>query len=121
MAESRIASVEGFQFSFHQEDPETPVRKVQYRWVVKDWVCQVEYKDEWSLFTLHEFNDGVFEPSAVQGVFSDFAGAAAVEVTTRWLERRIEEKTARIQRERILFLVGLAVVAALGLAAVSLR
>ena len=43
---------------------------------------------------LHEFNDGVFEPSAVQGVFSDFAGAAAVEVPTRWAFRSIPSTSA---------------------------
>ena len=99
MAESRIASVEGFQFSFHREDPERPVRKVMDRWVLQDWVCQVEYKGDWSHFTIHEFNDGVFEPSAVQGVFSDFPGAAAVEVTTRWLQRRIDEAVKQLSAQ----------------------
>ncbi|EME69368.1 hypothetical protein H261_13793 [Paramagnetospirillum caucaseum] len=121
MAESRIASVEGFQFSFHTQDPETPIRKVQDRWVKQDWACQVEYEGEWCLFTIHEFNDGVFEPSAVQGVFSDFAGAAAVEVTTRWLQRRLDEKDRAKRRQRDIFLGALAVVAALALAAISLR
>lgn len=121
MAESRIASVEGFQFSFHRQDPETPIRKVLDRWVLQDWVCQVEYEGEWCLFSIHEFNDGVFEPSAVQGVFSDFAGAAAVEVTTRWLQRRLEEKDRAKRRQRDIFLAALAIVAALALAAISLR
>lgn len=121
MAESRIASVEGFQFSFHREDPERPVRKVMDRWVLQDWVCQVEYKGDWSHFTIHEFNDGVFEPSAVQGVFSDFPGAAAVEVTTRWLQRRIDEKDLRNRRQRDIFLGALAIAIASALAAISLR
>jgi len=121
MAETRIASVEGFQFSFQREEAERPIRKVKDRWVLQDWVCQVEYKGEWSRFTLHEFNDGVFEPSATQGVFSDFAGAAAAEVSVRWLLRRIEEKDQRNRRQRDLFLVALAVMTALALAAISLR
>ena len=121
MAESRIASVEGNQLSFHRQDAETPVRKVQSRWVLQDWVCQVEYDGEWTTFILHEFNDGMFEPSSVQGVFTDFAGAAAVEVTTSWLQRRIEQKDRRNRRQRDIFLGALAVVAALALAALSLR
>jgi hypothetical protein len=121
MAESRIAYVEGYQLSFHRQDPQAPIRKVQSRWVFQDWLCQVEYQGDWSTFTVHEFNDGMFEPSAVQGVFSDFAGAAAVEVTTRWLQRRIEEKDAKMRRQRDMFLGGLAVVMALALAAISLR
>jgi hypothetical protein len=121
MAETRIAFVEGFQFLFHQEDAAKPARRVNSRWEVRDWACQVEYEGEWCRFTLHEFNDGMFEPSAIQGVFSDFAGAAAAEVTIRWLQRRIEEKDVRNRRHRDLFLGGLAVIAALVLAAVSLR
>lgn len=121
MAESRIASVEGFQFSFHIQDAEKPVRKVLDRWVMRDWTCQVEYEGEWCVFTIHEFNDGVFEPSAVQGVFSDFPGAAAVEVTTRWLQRRLEEKDRAKRRQRDIFLGALAIVAGLALAAISLR
>lgn len=121
MAETRIAFVEGFQFSFHQEAAAKPTRRVNSRWEVRDWACQVEYEGEWCRFTLHEFNDGMFEPSAIQGVFSDFAGAAATEVTIRWLQRRIAEKDARNRQQRYLFLGGLAVIVALGLAAVSLR
>lgn len=121
MSESRIASVEGYQFSFQREDASRPVRRINDRWVIYDWVCQVEYQGDWSHFTIHEFNDGVFEPSAVQGVFSDFAGAAAAEVTLRWLQRRLDESDARRRRQRDIFLGALAVVAALALAAISLR
>ncbi len=121
MAESRIAFVEGFQFSFQREEAERSVRKLTERWVLQDWACQVEHKGEWSHFTLHEYNDGVFEPSAIQGVFSDFAGAAAAEVTVRWLQRRLDEKEARSRRQRDIFLGALAVLAALALAAISLR
>lgn len=121
MAESRIASVEGNQLSFHRQETETPVRKVQSRWVVQDWVCQVEYDGEWTTFVLHEFNDGMYEPSSVQGVFTDFAGAAAVEVTSGWLQRRIEHLTQRNRRQRDIFLGVLAVVATLALATISLR
>lgn len=121
MAESRIASVEGNQLSFHRQDTESPVRKVQSRWAVQDWVCQVEHDGEWMTFILHEFNDGMFEPSSVQGVFTDFAGAAAVEVTTGWLQRRMEQKDTRCRRQRDIFLGALAVVTTLALAAISLR
>ncbi|MFD2233368.1 hypothetical protein [Phaeospirillum tilakii] len=121
MAETRIAFVEGFQFSFHPEPAATPTRRVGTRWEVRNWDCQVEYDGEWCRFTLHEFNDGVFEPSALLGVFSDFAGAAATEVTLRWLQRRLAEKDQRARRQRDLLLGVVAVVAALGLAAVSLR
>jgi hypothetical protein len=121
MADSRIASVEGNQLSFHRQDPEAPVRKVQSRWVHQDWVCQVEYGGEWMTFVLHEFNDGVYEPSSVQGVFTDFAGAAAVEVTSGWLQSRIEQLKARNRRQRDIFMGVLAVVSALALAAISLR
>ncbi|CAA7620582.1 conserved hypothetical protein [Candidatus Terasakiella magnetica] len=121
MAESRIASVEGFQFSFQREEAERPIRKVNSRWVLQEWVCQVESDGTWIKFTVHEFNDGVYEPSAVQGVFSDFAGAAAVEATTRWLQRRIEEKDVRNRRQRDIFLGALAVSLSLALAAFALR
>jgi len=120
-AETRIAFVEGFQFLFHSEPATSPTRRVGSRWEIRHWSCQVEYDGEWSRFTLHEFNDGVFEPSALLGVFSDFAGAAATEATLRWLQRRMAEKDQRTRRQRDLFLGVLAVVAALGLATVSLR
>ncbi|RAU21145.1 hypothetical protein CU669_14425 [Paramagnetospirillum kuznetsovii] len=116
MSEARIAYVEGYQLSFHRQSAASPPRKVQSRWVVQDWVCQVEYDGEWMTFMLHEFNDGMLEPSSVQGVFTDFAGAAAVEVTTSWLMRRLEEKDSRRKRERLLYLCAMAVVATLALA-----
>jgi hypothetical protein len=121
MTESRIAFVEGFQFSFQQQDPERPPRRVGSRWVVRDWACQVEYRDEWSIFTLHEYNDGVFEPSGIQGVFSDFAGAAAAEVGIRWLQRRLADAERRNRRLRDIGLAALGVVILLALAVVSFR
>ncbi|OAN44753.1 hypothetical protein A6A04_08010 [Paramagnetospirillum marisnigri] len=121
MSEGRIAFVEGYQLSFHRQQAESPPRKVQNRWVLQDWVCQVDYGGEWMTFILHEFNDGMFEPASVQGVFTDFAGAAAVEVTTSWLMHRLEEKDARNRSQRTLYLSGMALVAALGLAVVAFR
>jgi hypothetical protein len=121
MAEPRIAFVEGLQFTFQREEPEKPIRKVHSRWGIADWVSQVEVNGVWSKFTIHEFNDGAFEPSTIHGVFSDFAGAAAVEVTVRWLRRSNDERTAKTRRQRDIFLAALAVVSALALAAISLR
>lgn len=121
MSEGRIAYVEGYQLSFHRQQAESPPRKVQSRWVLQDWVCQVEHDGDWMTFVLHEFNDGMFEPSSVQGVFTDFAGAAAVEVTTSWLKRRIDENAGKTKRERAILFSIMAVLAALILAVLSLR
>jgi hypothetical protein len=121
MTDSRIAFIEGFQFSFVAQDPERPARRVGARWVVRDWACQVEYRDEWSVFTVHEFNDGVYEPSGIQGVFSDFAGAAAAEVGVRWLQRRLTDAERRNRRQRDIGLAVLGVVILLALALLSFR
>ena len=121
MTDSRIAYVEGYQFSFHRQEAERPPRRVGTRWVIWDWACQVEYQEEWCTFTLHEYNDGVFEPSGVQGVFSDFAGAAAAEVGIRWLQRRLADAERRNRRLRDAALAGLGVMLLLVIAALSFR
>jgi hypothetical protein len=113
--------VEGLTFSFTREPSANPVRKVGSRWVVCHWASQIETAGAWSKFILHEFNDGVYEPSSLLGVFTDFAGAAAVEVTVRWLQRTNDERTAKTRRQRDMFLGALAVTAALALAAISFR
>ena len=51
--------------------------------------------------TVNEFDDGVlYGPSSVPGTFSDFAGAAAAEVTVRWLELTNEHLARKLKRQR---------------------
>lgn len=82
---SRIVRVIDAQYTFHRVDAQ--MDKVQDRKVVCGWETFLDPDDKTSRAVLNQFDDGKYAPWAVSGVFSDFAGAAAVEVVVRSMQR----------------------------------
>lgn len=84
-ATSRIVRVIDTTYTFHRV--EAQMEKVQGRQVVCGWETFLDEDDKSSRAVLNQFADGAYAPWAVSGVFSDFAGAAAVEVVVRTMQR----------------------------------
>ncbi|MBC7953669.1 MAG: hypothetical protein H7Z12_17860 [Rhodospirillaceae bacterium] len=84
-ATSRIVRVIDTTYTFHRV--EAQMDKVQGRQVVCGWETFLDASDKSSRAVLNQFADGAYAPWAVSGVFSDFAGAAAVEVVVRTMQR----------------------------------
>ncbi|MGE5516314.1 MAG: hypothetical protein ACM31D_10910 [Bacteroidota bacterium] len=82
---SRIVRVIDTTYTFHRVDAQ--MDKVQGRQVVCGWETFLDDDDKSSRAVLNQFQDGAYAPWAVSGVFSDFAGAAAVEVVVRSMQR----------------------------------
>lgn len=82
---SRIVRVIDTTYTFHRVDAQ--MDKVQGRQVVCGWETFLDEDDKTSRAVLNQFQDGSYAPWAVSGVFSDFAGAAAVEVVVRTMQR----------------------------------
>jgi hypothetical protein len=82
---SRIVRVIDTTYTFHRV--EAQMEKVQGRQVVCGWETFLDQDDKTSRAVLNQFADGSYAPWAVSGVFSDFAGAAAVEVVVRTMQR----------------------------------
>jgi len=82
---SRIVRVIDTTYTFHRVDAQ--MDKVQGRKVVCGWETFLDDEDRSSRAVLNQFEDGSYAPWAVSGVFSDFAGAAAVEVVVRTMQR----------------------------------
>ncbi|MGE5476445.1 MAG: hypothetical protein ACM3Q1_07305 [Bacteroidales bacterium] len=82
---SRIVRVIDTTYTFHRVDAQ--MEKVQGRQVVCGWETFLDEDDKTSRAVLNQFQDGSYAPWAVSGVFSDFAGAAAVEVVVRTMQR----------------------------------
>lgn len=82
---SRIVRVIDTTYTFHRVDAQ--MDKVQGRQVVCGWETFLDEDDKTSRAVLNQFADGAYAPWAVSGVFSDFAGAAAVEVVVRSMQR----------------------------------
>lgn len=82
---SRIVRVIDTTYTFHRVDAQ--MDKVQGRQVVCGWETFLDEDDKTSRAVLNQFQDGAYAPWAVSGVFSDFAGAAAVEVVVRSMQR----------------------------------
>ncbi len=82
---SRIVRVIDTTYTFHRVDAQ--MDKVQGRQVVCGWETFLDEDDKTSRAVLNQFADGTYAPWAVSGVFSDFAGAAAVEVVVRTMQR----------------------------------
>lgn len=82
---SRIVRVIDTTYTFHRVDAQ--MEKVQGRKVVCGWETFLDEDDKTSRAVLNQFDDGSYAPWAVSGVFSDFAGAAAVEVVVRTMQR----------------------------------
>ncbi|HTH16143.1 MAG TPA: hypothetical protein VL974_05785 [Magnetospirillum sp.] len=82
---SRIVRVIDTTYTFKRVDAQ--MEKVQGRKVVCGWETFLDENDKTSRAVLNQFEDGSYAPWAVSGVFSDFAGAAAVEVVVRTMQR----------------------------------
>ncbi|MBC7950704.1 MAG: hypothetical protein H7Z12_02655 [Rhodospirillaceae bacterium] len=84
-ATSRIVRVIDTTYTFQRIQAQ--MEKVQGRQVVCGWETFLDENDKSSRAVLNQFADGAYAPWAVSGVFSDFAGAAAVEVVVRTMQR----------------------------------
>jgi len=82
---SRLVRVIDTEYTFRRIDPQ--MDKVQGRKVVWGWETFLDAEEKTSRAVLNQFEDGSYAPWAVSGVFSDFAGAAAVEVVVRSMQR----------------------------------
>lgn len=112
---SRIVRVIDMTYTFKRIPPEMQGHRDKK--VVSGWETYLAEEDRTSRAVLNEYDDGTFAPWAVSGVFSDFAGAAAVEVVVRSIQRHFvftNRKDARTRRILVnLVLPGAIVVAAL--------
>ena len=118
---TRIVGVGGHEFVFSREEPEYPQRRVGTRRVISDWVHQFQADETWSRARIHEHDDGVFEPTSIYGVFTDFAGAAAVEVTVRWMQRSHATEIKKARQLRDMLMGASAVLAVIAILAWSFR
>lgn len=82
---SRIAQVIDNTYTFRRIDAQ--MDKVQGKKVTACWEVLLDEDDPTSRAVLNAFEDGTYGPWAVTGVFTDFAGAAAVEVVVRSMQR----------------------------------
>lgn len=95
---SRIVRVIDTTYTFHRV--EAQMDKVQGRKVVCGWETFLDEDDKSSRAVLNQFEDGSYAPWAVSGVFSDFAGAAAVEVVVRSMQRHFVFTTRKADSTR---------------------
>lgn len=95
---SRIVRVIDTTYTFHRVDAQ--MEKVQGRQVVCGWETFLDEDDKTSRAVLNQFQDGSYAPWAVSGVFSDFAGAAAVEVVVRSMQRHFVFTTRKSDSTR---------------------
>lgn len=96
---SRIVRVIDTTYTFHRVDPQ--MDKVQGRKVKACWETFLEDGDKTSRAVLNAYDDGSYGPWAVTGVFTDFAGAAAVEVVVRSMQRHFvftTKKDAKVRK-----------------------
>lgn len=121
--ESRIVGVGGSEFKFERTEPDKAGRKIGERTLVAQWVAPLETADgQIQSATVNEFDDGIlYGPSSVPGTFTDFPGAAAAEVTVRWLELGNQHLGARLERQRNIMLAAGIAAAALLIVLISFR
>jgi hypothetical protein len=119
---TRIVGVNGREFTFERTEPEKAGRKIGDREVVALWVSPLQSRHTLTNATVNEFDDGIlYGPSSVPGTFSDFPGAAAAEVTVRWLELANEHLVGRLKRQREIMAVAAGILAAIAIVAVAFR
>lgn len=96
---SRIVRVIDTTYTFLRIEPQ--MDKVQGKKVKSCWETFLEGNDKTSRAVLNGYDDGTYGPWAVSGVFTDFAGAAAVEVVVRSMQRHFvftTRKDAKIRK-----------------------
>lgn len=119
--DTRTVGVGGNAYIFQRGVPDK-ARRIGDRTLSWVWVAPLPARDGTvaATATVNEFDDGVlYGPSSIPGVFSDFAGAAAAEVTVRWLEMATTAMAAKLRRQRDLALGAAGAVAALAVAVIS--
>jgi hypothetical protein len=121
LTDKRIVGLGGHEFVFSREEPQYPQRRVGTRRVVADWVHQFEADETWSRAVVHEHDDGMFEPTSLYGVFADFPGATAVEITIRWMQRTHAAQMRKARTQRLVMAGACTVLAMLAILAWTLR
>ena len=123
IGDSRIIGVGGSEFSFERTEPDKEGRKVGDRKLVARWLSPLPASDGTvATATVNEFDDGIlYGPSSIPGCFSDFAGAAAAEVTVRWLELANSRLASKIKRQRDLAMVVGGAICAIAVVVISFR
>lgn len=120
-SEVRTVGVNGAEYVFHRTEADKAGRKVGDRTLARVWVATVasDIKSVTSA-TVNEFDDGIiYGPSSIPGVFSDFAGAAAAEITVRWLEMATGSLSAKLRRQRDGAIAAAGVVVAIAVVVIS--
>jgi hypothetical protein len=119
--EIRTVGVGGNEYTFERGAPDKE-RKIGDRKLAAVWVAPMPARDGTlvATATVNEFDDGVlYGPSSIPGVVSDFAGAAAAEVTVRWLEMATTQMAGKLRRQRDIALGTAGAVAAVAVAVIS--
>ncbi len=119
--ERRIVGVGGNEYTFERGTPDKE-RKVGERRLAAVWVAPMPAQDGTLIATatVNEFDDGIlYGPSSIPGVVSDFAGAAAAEVTVRWLEGATTRMAGKLRRQRDIALGTAGAVVAVAVAVLS--
>lgn len=110
---SRIVRVIDTTYTFKRIDAQ--MDRVGDRKVVWAWEVFLDPDDKTSRAVLNEYDDGTIGPWAVSGVFTDFAGAAAVEVVVRSMQRHFMFTAKKSDSTRkLLSNVGLPLMAVVG-------
>jgi len=123
VGDTRIIGVGGSEFTFERTDPDKEGRKIGDRKLVALWLAPLPASDGTvATATVNEFDDGIlYGPSSIPGCFSDFAGAAAAEVTVRWLELANVKLVSTVKRQRDIAVFIAGVVAVIAVVAISFR
>jgi hypothetical protein len=119
----RTVGVNGTEFKFERGAVDKAGRMVRDKEIVALWTSPLKANTGFlASATVNEFNDGVlYGPSSVPGTFSDFAGAAAAEVTVRWLELTNEHLARKLKRQREMMAITAGFVAVAGILAIAFR
>lgn len=120
--ESRIVGVGSAEFRFERAEPDKP-RKFGDRTLAAIWSAPLETTDgKIQTAIVNEFDDGfLYGPSSVPSTFSDFPGAAATEVTVRWLQMANEHMAIKLKRQRDIGMAVAVALAALLIVLISFR
>ncbi len=119
----RIIGVKGTEFKFERGPVDKFGRMVRDREIKALWTSPLKADTGFlSSATVNEFDDGVlYGPSSVPGTFSDFAGAAATEVTVRWLELTNEHLARKLKRQREWVMVAAGIASIIGILIIAFR
>lgn len=120
--EIRIVGVGSAEFRFERGQPDK-ARKVGDRNLAAVWSAPLETTDgKIQTAIVNEFDDGIlYGPSSVPSTFSDFPGAAATEVTVRWLQLANEHMAAQLKKQRDIGMAAAVAFAALVIVLISFR